>query len=73
MVGTYREKKPKSHESRSNECNIGFSSEIYFGIHQFSNDFFFNRMSFKRKQAHPQRANGKGKKPFQSQLSIACE
>ena len=28
-------------------------------------------MSFNRKQALPQRRNGKGKKPFQSQLSIA--
>ena len=49
------------HESRSDEYDIGFSSEIYFGTHQFSNEFFLNRMSFKRKQAHPQRANGKGK------------
>ena len=46
---------------------IGFSSEIYFGIHQFGHEFFLNRVSFKRKQQHPQRANEKGKKPFQSQ------
>ena len=59
--------------SRSDEHDIGFSSEIYFGIHQFGNEFFLNRTSFKRKQAHSQRANGKGKKPFQSQLSIASE
>ena len=43
--------KPLSHESRSDECDIGFSSEIYFAIHQFGNNFFLNRMSFKRKQA----------------------
>ena len=36
--------------------------EIYFVIHQFGNNFFLNRMSFKRKQAHLHRANGKGKK-----------
>ena len=29
-----------SHESRSDECNIGFSSEIYIGIHQLGNNFF---------------------------------
>ena len=34
---------------------------------------FLNRKSFKRKQANPQQANGKGKKPFQSQLSKASE
>ena len=62
-----------SHESQSNECAIGFLSEIYFGIHQFGNEFLLNRTSFKRKQAHPQRVNGEGKKPFQSQLSIASE
>ena len=39
----------------SDEGEIGFSREIYFGIHQFDNEFFLNRMSFKRKQAHPQR------------------
>ena len=39
-----------------------FQSEIYFGIHHFGNEFFLNRMSFKRKQAHPHRANGKVKK-----------
>ena len=38
------------------------NSEIYFGILQFGNEFSLNRMSFKRKQAHSQRANGKGKK-----------
>ena len=38
-----------SHESQSNECDIGFSSEIYFGIHHFGNEFLLNRMSFKRK------------------------
>ena len=32
-----------------------------------------NRKSFKRKQANPQQANGKGKKPFQSRLSKASE
>ena len=48
--------------SRNNEYDIGFSSEIYFGIYQFGNEFFLNRMSFQRKQAHSQRANGKGKK-----------
>ena len=42
--------KPISHESRSDECDIGFSSEIYFAIHQFGNNFFLNQMSFKRKQ-----------------------
>ena len=62
-----------THESRSDEYDIGFSSKIYFGIHQFGNEFFLNCMNFKRKQAHPQRANGKGKKPFQSQLSITSE
>ena len=35
----------------NHECDIGFSSEIYFAIHQFGNVFFLNRMSFKRKQA----------------------
>ena len=29
-----------SHESRSDECDIGFSSEIYIGIHQLGNKFF---------------------------------
>ena len=29
-----------SHESRSDECDIDFSSEIYFGIHQLGNKFF---------------------------------
>ena len=43
--------KPISHELRSDECDIGFSTEIYFAIHQFGNNFFLNRMSFKRKQA----------------------
>ena len=43
-----------SHESRSHEYDLGFSSEIYFGIHQFGDEFFFNRMSFKRKPAYPQ-------------------
>ena len=52
----------ESHKSQSDEYDIGFSSEIYFGIHQFGNGFFLNRVSFKRKQAHPQRANGKVKK-----------
>ena len=52
-------------------CDVGFSIEIYFGIHQFGNEFLWNRISFKRKQTHPQRTNGKGKKPFQ--LSIAPE
>ena len=33
--------KPISHESRSHEYDIGFSSEIYFGIRQFGNEFFF--------------------------------
>ena len=68
--GKFHAKKPISHESQSNACDIGFSIEIYFG-----NEFFLimNRMSFKSKQAHPQGANGKGKKPFQSQLSIASE
>ena len=65
--------KTASHESRSDEYDIGFSSEIYFGIHQFGNEHFLKLMSFKRKQAHAQRANGKGKKQFQSQLSIASE
>ena len=60
-----------NHEAMS--VIIGISSEIYFGIYQFGNEFFLNRMSFKRKQAHPQRANGKGKKPFRSQLLIATE
>ena len=50
----------------NHEYDIGFLSEIYFGIHQFGNEFFLTRMSFKRKQAHPQRANRKEKKPFQS-------
>ena len=40
---------------------------------EFTNEFFLNHMSFKRKQAHPQREDGKGKKQFQSQLSIASE
>ena len=29
-------------------------------------NFLLNRKSFKREQAYPQQANGKGKKPFQS-------
>ena len=29
-----------SHESRTDECDIGFSSEIYIGIHQLGNNFF---------------------------------
>ena len=41
----------------ASQSDIGFSSEIYFGIHQFGNEFFLNRVSFKRKQAHPQPAN----------------
>ena len=53
-----------SHESRSDEYDIGFSSEIYFGIHQLGNEFFLSRMNFKRKQAHLQRTNGKGKTLF---------
>ena len=64
---------PISHESRSDDYDIGFSSEIYFGIHQFGNEFFLNRLSFKRRQAHPRRANEKRKEPFKSQLSIASE
>ena len=52
----------KTDESQSDECDIDFSGEIYFGIHQFGNEFFLNCMSFNRKQAHPQRENGKGKK-----------
>ena len=47
------------HESWSDEGDIRFSSEIYFGIYQFGNEFFLNRMSFKRKQAHPQRGYDK--------------
>ena len=39
-----------------------FSSEIYFGIHQFGNEFFLNRMSFKRKQAHHRMEEWKRKK-----------
>ena len=34
-------------------------------------NFFLNHTSLKRKQAHPQLVNEKGKKTFQSQLSIA--
>ena len=60
-------------KTENDEYDKGFSSEIYFGIHQFGNEFFLHRMSFKRKQAHPQWANGKGKKSFQSQLSLARE
>ena len=32
------------------------------GTNQFGNEFFLNRMIFQRKQAHPRRAIGKGKK-----------
>ena len=35
-------KKPILHESRSHEYNISFASEIYFGIHQFGNEFFLH-------------------------------
>ena len=54
----------------NDEYDIGFSSKVYFGIHQFGNEFFLNGMSCKRKQAHPQRANGKGKKLFQFTLKF---
>ena len=56
--------------SLSDEYDIGFLSEIYFGIHQFGIEFFLNRMSFKRKQAHSQRANGKGKKEKENHAKI---
>ena len=52
------------------------SVAICDGSYQYidwTNEFFLNCMTFKRKQAHHQRANGKGKKPFQSQLSIALK
>ena len=51
-----------AHESQGNycECDFGFSSETYFGIHQFGNEFLLNGTSFKIKQAHPQQVNGKG-------------
>ena len=55
----------KTYISRSDECDIGFSSEIYCGIHQLGNSFFFNRMGLKEnKQNNPQRANGKEKSHF---------
>ena len=48
LVQISREK-PISHESWSNECDVGFSSEIYYGIHWLGHEFFLNRMSLKRK------------------------
>ena len=60
-----------SYDSRSDECDIGFSSKTYFRIHQFGIEFLLNHVSFKRKQEHPQRANRKGKKPFRSKLSVS--
>ena len=37
-----------NHEAiATDEYDIGVSSEIYFGIHQFGNEFFLNRISFK--------------------------
>ena len=39
-----------SHESRSDKCDVGFSSEIYCIIHQLGNEFFLNRMSFNLKE-----------------------
>ena len=50
-----------------------FRVKFTFRIHQFGYEFLLNRISFKRKQAHPQRANGKGKKPFWGQLFTASE
>ena len=42
----YRTKreKPISHESRSDECDIDFSSEILHGIHSSGSEFFLNRI-----------------------------
>ena len=71
--GKFYAKKAISHELRSDEYDIGFSSEIYFRIHQFGNEFFLNCTSFQRKQVHSQRANGKGKKAISESLSIASE
>ena len=41
-------------------------SEIYCAIHQLGNEFFFNRMSFKRKQASYQQDDEIGKMSFQN-------
>lgn len=49
--------------------DIGFSSEIYFGIYQFGNQFSLKRMS----QSTPLASEWKteGKRLFQSQLSAS--
>lgn len=44
-----------NHESMS--AISGFQAKSARVIHQFGNEFLLNRMRFKRKQAHPHRAN----------------
>ena len=45
LIAILREK-PISHESRRDECDIGFSSEISRGIHESGNGFSLNRITF---------------------------
>ena len=60
-------------KSRSGECDIGFSSKIYFGVHQFSNDFFLNHMTFERKQVHPPPANRNNAEITNHQETLAVQ
>ena len=52
----FHTKKTISHKPQSDECDIGFSSEIYCGIDQSSKEFFLNCMSLQREQAYPNQA-----------------
>ena len=59
----------KTRTIRNVLCSLTLQA-VDFGIHQFGNEFFLNRTSFQRKQAHPQWVNEKEKSRIEITLKL---